>query len=55
MPGQKYRPWARLVVFVIPELLACKSLRMGLTDGKGSTILLESIRTRPSKREKMFR
>ena len=55
MPGQKYRPLAKAVVLNIPEWLACKSLRMGLTEGKGSIILFESIRISPSERERMLK
>ena len=38
IPGQKYRPRARLVVLVTPECLECKSFRIGFTAGIGSTM-----------------
>ena len=52
MPGQKYRPLAKEVVLEMPEWLACRSFKINLMEGRGSTILLASIRMRPSERDR---
>ena len=48
IPGQKYNPRAKALVLVMPEWLECKSLRIGFTADKGSTILHESSSTKLS-------
>ena len=52
MPGQKYSPLARLVVFVIPEWLECNKCSTGFTAGNGKTIRRESSNTKSSKMER---